>query len=279
MDSLHNCGKLQIRKSPIEGFGVFATADIKAGEILEEVPFVLFGPSVQLGNSVFEFLNNNGYLSEKQKYIDNLRHNLGFKDPAKYFFKWTAPTPLNGEPLSFLVLPAGNAYVYNSSNSRNNASWQVKEKTFVFKAEKDIPKDTEIVTFFGYFLSEQGQIFNCDQVFGFALDYENGLVKCKAARFGSLEQFHASQQNPSYQRLAQLIGQSTDGLSITKIVGLAPDMSEKAGINLGLDAPMSFLYQKLAEFKNSQFPIVGVSFEFLDKNDGQVKKESIAFKK
>lgn len=279
MSALPHCNRIEVRNSPVEGFGVFATADIKAGEILEEIPFILFPRYTALGKGIFDFLSNSGYLAQREKYFENLRGNLRFKDPEKYYFKWFPQVGFEGDPIAYTVLPLGNGPIYNTSNVDNNAGWQVKEKTFIFRAEKDIKKDEEIRTFYGYFVSQDGNIYNCDQVFNLALEYYEGVVKCKMIRFASVEQFEAGKQNPAFIRLGQLFTLAKDGCFISRIAAILPTGEEKASTDFAPNVPMNILYQKLLEFRSSQFGLFKITFKYTDINSGLEQSEVIVFKK
>ena len=86
MKILANCGKLEIRQSPVEGcYGVFATDDIPAGTILEEFHFVLF-PHNNISEGIYNFLVSQKFISDREKYLENLRINLKFKNPDKVLF-------------------------------------------------------------------------------------------------------------------------------------------------------------------------------------------------
>lgn len=277
--NLHNCKRLDIRNSSIDGFGVFASDDIKAGEILEEVPFVLFPRHTGLSKNIYDLLNNSGFLSQKEKHAENLRMNLKFKDPEKYYFKWFPPVQLDGDPIVYTVLPLGNGPIYNTSNTRNNAGWSVGEKTFTFKAEIDILKDEEIKTFYGYFVTEVGGIFNCEMVFNLAIDNLNGRAKCYLPRFSSVEQFEQAKLNASYVRLSQLVGNSKDGLNINKIGALLPNLEEKAAFDFPDNASLSLIYGKINEYRQSNFPLIKMYFSYEDKNSSVLVNEQIIFKK
>jgi hypothetical protein len=278
-NALPNCGRLEVRNSPVEGFGVFATADIKAGEVLEEIPFILFPRYTQLGKGIYDYLANAGFLAQKEKYFDNLRTNLKFKDPEKYYFKWFPQVGFEGDPIAYTVLPLGNGPIYNTANVDNNANWTVKDKTFIFRAEKDIKKDEEIRTFYGYFVSQDGTIFNCDQVFNLALENYNGIVKCKMIRFGSVEQFEAGKQNPAFQALSRIFTVARDGAFLARIAAILPDGAEKAVTEFANEAPMSVIYQKLLEFRMSQFSLFKISFRYTDSATGTEQTEVIVFRK
>lgn len=277
--TLAHCKKIEVRESPIEGFGVFATDEIKAGEILEEIPFVLFPRYHNLAKPIFDLLNSAGFVSSKEKYTENLRQNLKFKEPEKYYFKWFPPVSLEGEQTAYTVLPLGFGPIYNTSNTDNNAGWQIKEKTFSFRAERDIRKDEEIRTFYGYFVGNDGAIFNCDTVFNLGLDTFDGKHFVKMARFGAVEQFEAARVNPAFNRLAQILAASKQGLQIKRLGALLPNGEEKAAIDISNDVPLTAVYQKLAEFRNSQLPLTRISFEYENKENGLVQSESIIFKK
>jgi SET domain-containing protein len=108
--------KLEVRRSPIHGWGVFAREDIKAGEILEETYFLKIPTSANEASSIF---------------ID-------------YRFNFPRTRPNNQ------VIPFGFACIYNHSNSPN-ASWETDDvnELFIFFAIKNIKKDDEICTYYG----------------------------------------------------------------------------------------------------------------------------------
>ena len=110
---------IELRKSSIHGYGVFATEDIPAGTILEEVPFI------------------------------------GVPDRVArdYVFLY----PRAGTPLSETIgitpehaLPFGYGCIYNHADDAN-ASWSTdtKNRLFIFFTLSDIKKDQEIRTYYG----------------------------------------------------------------------------------------------------------------------------------
>ena len=165
--------KMEVRNSPLEGYGVFATKDIKGGSVLEEIPFIVWNRSIDLSDKIMAVIQGTGFLSENEIRNDQIRSMFGHKHPMKYYFKWFPPnTPRDGDnPLFFQCLPLGFGPIYNSSNGRNNASWEVKEKTFIFNAVRDIAAGEEIQTFYGYFCAEDDATFNSPEVFGLAMEY------------------------------------------------------------------------------------------------------------
>ena len=279
MKALTNCGKIEIRESPVEGYGVFATEDINAGTVLEEVPFVLFPRYTNISKGIFDVLKANGLVNSKELYLENLRGNLQFKEPEKYYFKWHPRVQLDTDTV-FTVLPLGFGPIYNTSNTDNNADWKMLENTFVFKAEKDIKKDEEIRTFYGYFLGQDGTIFPCESVFHFAIDTVTNqpntpVNKLKMLRFGTVDSFNTQRNNPSAHKIHQLITKSSDGLEFKKIEILQPDgKSVVTGLEILPSITLSQLYQRLAEAKNHPAPVVRFEFKYIDK---VTKEEAIDF--
>lgn len=282
MRILERCPHIEIRNSPIEGFGVFATEDIPAGTLLEEVPFVLFPRYVGLAKDIFQILSANGWVSGKEKYLENLRDNLGFKHPDKYFFKWHPPVSLDGDSM-YTVLPLGYGPVYNTSNTNNNADWKMLKDTFTFRAEKDIEKGEEILTFYGYFLGDDGAIFDCDLVFNFAIDMvegPNGKVhKVKMLRFGNLSSYQSQRNNPAALKVNTLITKSVDGLTIKSCVVMLGNGTPTASADINEMMPLTPLYSRLAEAKNHPAPIVKFIFEYKDKVTHQLITDEITWKK
>lgn len=114
---LYHNSKIEIRKSPIHGWGVFATDNINQGEILEEVPFLTIPMDPNESSSLF---------------ID---------------YRFNFP---QGSPSKEQVIPFGSACIYNHSDT-NNAVWYTDndERIFIFVAILNIKKDAEIFTSYG----------------------------------------------------------------------------------------------------------------------------------
>lgn len=279
MSTLANCGKLEVHSSTVEGYGVFATAPIKAGEVLEEVPFVLFPRATNISNALFNFLKDANWLNSREKFIENLRLNLKFKDPEKYYFKWFPPHNLDGEPVVFTVLPLGYGPIYNSSNTENNAGWQMKESTFLFRAEKDIAQGDEIRTFYGYFLGNDGTIFACDNVFNLAIDTFDGVHRVKMLRFGNLESFEAAKQNITFGRIHHLFTLAKDGLVIKRLATAQANGTEVGAFDIPANISLTGLYAKIAEFRNTPAPIIKLGIEYVNKGDNQTYSEPLIFRK
>ena len=85
--------KLEVKKSSIHGYGVFASDDIKQGEILEECHFM----SIPYDHNI---VNN----------LPEIKNILNFP----FLFPIDNPTEL--------AWPFGNGCIYNSSKN-NNADW------------------------------------------------------------------------------------------------------------------------------------------------------------
>lgn len=115
-DKLIFNNKIEIRKSLIHGWGVFAKENIKSGEILEEAPFLIVPMSQGEGSSLF---------------ID-------------YRFNF----PRTG--WKYQTIPFGFSCIYNHSNDPN-AGWETDNENnlFVFFTKRDIMKDEEICTYYG----------------------------------------------------------------------------------------------------------------------------------
>jgi len=116
MEKLIFNNKIEVRRSPIHGWGVFAKEDIKANEILEETYFLVIPTAQGEASSIF---------------ID---------------YRFNFPRVNH----KYQVIPFGFACIYNHSNDPN-AKWETDEENniFTFSAVKDIKKDEEICTFYG----------------------------------------------------------------------------------------------------------------------------------
>lgn len=109
--------KIEVRTSPIQGRGVFATEDIKSGETIETCHFTL--------------------LDQKFNEID--------KKLQEYVFAW--PKIAYGGK-SAVVWGFGSIYNHNRNN---NADWETDEvnNLFRFFTIKDVKKNEEICTNYG----------------------------------------------------------------------------------------------------------------------------------
>ena len=115
-DRLFFNNKIELRKSSVHGWGVFAKEDINVNEILEEVPFLIL--PINKGDSTSLFID--------------YRFNFPCGD-------W-----------KYQVLPAGFSCYYNHSNTAN-AGWYSDEENniFVFTTNRFIAKDSEIFIYYG----------------------------------------------------------------------------------------------------------------------------------
>lgn len=115
-DRLYFNSKIELRKSPVHGWGVFAKEDIQSNEILEEIPFLIL--PIEKGEMSSLFLD--------------YRFNFPSGD-------W-----------KYQVMPMGFAAYYNHSNTPN-AGWYTDEENdiFVFTTNQFISKDSEIFTYYG----------------------------------------------------------------------------------------------------------------------------------
>ena len=112
--------KIEVRKSPIHGYGVFATEDILPGEILEECHFILFPQITKISPD----------------------------DPlVNYGFAWPHQTVATLHLNTHVAIPFGTGCIYNSSKN-NNAEYinDIDRELIVFKSTRLIKKDEEICT-------------------------------------------------------------------------------------------------------------------------------------
>tara|TARA_Y100000034_G_scaffold17991_1_gene19845 strand:+ start:230 stop:751 length:522 start_codon:yes stop_codon:yes gene_type:complete len=126
--------KIEVRKSILQGYGVFATDFIKSGELLEQCHWI------QIPNrpcSICQTKLGRGDISLQFQLI------YGFSFPRRYDYNYQK-TDWAG------ALPLGFGCIYNSRDDTNeqNADWKTDIKTnlFEFFTIKDIQKDEEILT-------------------------------------------------------------------------------------------------------------------------------------
>jgi uncharacterized protein len=117
-NELYHNSKTRIQRSPIHGWGIFATEDIVNGEVLEEVPFLIVPMAPMEASSLF----------------------------LDYRFNY----PAGQAGWKHQAIPFGFACIYNHSNT-NNAEWYTDEENeiFIFKTIKDIKSGEEILTYYG----------------------------------------------------------------------------------------------------------------------------------
>ena len=134
-DKLYHNPKLEVRKSPIHGYGVFAKEDIKKGELLEECHYC------ELEMAMWP-----------EEYIDDDNFH-------RYLCSFFDGELSNGQKRENHCVVFGYAPLYNSANKLEdvNIRWRLKKhisyKLFVFKAIKDIKKDEELLQL--YYESEE----------------------------------------------------------------------------------------------------------------------------
>ena len=113
-DKLIHSKDIEVRKSPIHRYGVFAKNDIKEGTIIEETPFLFlntqdFSPEAVINDYTFDSGNTN---------ID--------------------------------ILPLGCGGIYNHSDNENTTYfYHEKKEIMVIIANRDIKKDEEIFINYG----------------------------------------------------------------------------------------------------------------------------------
>ena len=108
--------KIEVRQSPLHGYGVFAKEEIKNDEIIEECFYIV------------------------QPYTNPYN--------ADYLYRW----PQTGKH-KFNVLALGFGCIYNSSKTleERNSKWETDESNniLLFKSVKTIKKDEEILIYYG----------------------------------------------------------------------------------------------------------------------------------
>jgi len=117
--------RVEVRKSDIHEYGVFAKEDIKVDDIIEEcvVPTQCIEPK-------YEYMDGQVYV----KNIDTMSQ-----------YRFAGPTDSQ-----YWIIPAGNALMYNHSLEENCMSYHdLENRLLVFKAIKDIKKDEEVVWNYG----------------------------------------------------------------------------------------------------------------------------------
>ena len=115
-DRLIFSSKIEMRRSPVHGWGVFAKENIFPNEILEEIPFLIL--PIEKGEMSSLFID----------------------------YRFIFPC---GD-WKYQVLPAGFSCYYNHS-STPNAGWYSDDENdiFVFTSNKFISKDSEIFVYYG----------------------------------------------------------------------------------------------------------------------------------
>jgi hypothetical protein len=206
-----------------------------------------------------------------------------FKHPSKYYFKWFPPNvpKEGGESIQYQVLPLGYGPIYNSANGRNNASWEVLGKTFIFKAIRDIVPDEEIMTFYGYMVTETGETFNVPDIFGLGLEYRpkknpaEGLeVKMLNLRFQSMEEQGQRLKEEGVQRFVNALRLSDGNIKLNKI-SVMDGNQELHPFEFPPEFSLAWHYMKLREFKFTRFKLVKfyISYEDVNKPGKEITED------
>lgn len=113
---LYRNTQIEIRRSPIHGWGVFSRSFLYNGELLEEVPFI------------------------------SLPIEKGEISPLLIDYRFNYPR------LNFTnqVIPLGFACIYNHSNTPN-VDWETdtENEIFIFRSIRDIKCDEELLVYYG----------------------------------------------------------------------------------------------------------------------------------
>jgi SET domain-containing protein len=162
-DKLFVNNKLEKRKTPItNGYGIFANAKIKKGEMLEECHFIPFN-------------------SQTAKGLEN------------YCFRF----PKDGdEPYICDAMPLGYGCIYNHANDEDqNADWDTdaENSLFIFEAIKDIQKGEEIFVNYG---ARWWEYRNAGEFYKIAFEEINNLYQSINNIQYNLEMFRNNMLNP-----------------------------------------------------------------------------------
>jgi len=112
-----------VAASPISGYGVFASKDLKAGDIIEECPVVIL----------------DGTHSNNKDWVLN-----------RYAFTWSCSCDICRTNGQSMCMPMGNGMIYNHSDEPN--AYYIQDtffRIFRFYAFRDINKDEEITWYYG----------------------------------------------------------------------------------------------------------------------------------
>ena len=268
---LPNCyDKLEVKQSPLEGFGVFATEKIPRGTVLEEVPVIVWPRVDKLSEQFYKYMVDENFISTDELHNDKIRGMFGLKHPSKYYFKWFPPNSdkTSADATVFQCLPLGYGPIYNSANALNNASWTVKEKTFIFSALRDIEPGEEIFTFYGYFVVEDGSTFNIDEVFGFGLEITplnsgGSTVLLRNIRWQNEKDQARRAKEEGVRKLLKAFNASQGCLKLDKIC-VVDEGEDKHPFDFPEDWPLKFTYLKLKEFKETRFTTIKLWYKYLD---------------
>jgi len=108
--------KIQIKRSPLHGFGVFAKKDIKRGEVIEDAPYI--------------------QITQRWKDVPSKLKEYVFTDPY-------------GKDNQFLVV-FGSGSIYNHSD-KNNCKYEIDntKRVMQYISKRDIKKGEEIFVNYG----------------------------------------------------------------------------------------------------------------------------------
>lgn len=273
--ALTNCyDKMEVRQSPIEGYGVFASKPIEHGTVLEEIPFIMWPRITQTSEKLYNVLKDDGFVSKEELHNEDIRRMFGFKHPSKYYFKWYPPnTPPEGD--KFQCLPLGFGPIYNSANGLNNANWEVRKETFIFRALTDIEPDEEIMTFYGYMVCEDSSTFNTPEVFGFGLEYAamddkgNLGVLLRNLRFSNEQEKQVRFKEEGCMELLKSLQASHGRVRLRKI-SVIDGNEEKHPFEFPDAFTLKFHFMKLQEFKQTRFSTIKIGISYVD---AEAKKE------
>ena len=135
--------RIEVKQSPLHGWGVFAIEDIEADEILDECVFIPCKSWVNNSFLGWKHVEPNlkryvfSYPKPSRKMIENYP-----RDKLAELYRVTYPT---------LVLGTGSIYNTAKSYEEANADWDPDDERqlFIFKSIRPIENGDEICTFYG----------------------------------------------------------------------------------------------------------------------------------
>ena len=159
--NLYNSVKTRIGKSKISGRGVFATEDIKKGELIEQCHFVVptqdkGGVDEELGRYMFSFINleDDEEDGSVQSFFLSVLDDEEIKNSCEEDMKSLGYESTNNLFTSAVVL--GSGMIFNHSVDANLVyRFNNEDLCFDFSASKDISKNEELLINYGFVKSRK----------------------------------------------------------------------------------------------------------------------------
>lgn len=154
--NLYNSAKTRIGESRISGRGVFATEDIKKGELIEQCHFVIptqdkGGLDKELGRYMFSFIDveDDEEDGSVQSFFLSILDDEEIKNSCEEDIKSLGYESTGNLFTSAVVL--GNGMIFNHSIDQNlEYAFNQTDLCFDFSAFKDISKNEELLINYGF---------------------------------------------------------------------------------------------------------------------------------